>query len=423
MKPSLKISAVCGLLLSSGAVYAQAASTDTQVPLSENMAQLIAQGKYLAAAGDCSGCHTIDSGQVYGGGRAFDTPFGTLYSTNISSDKQHGIGNYSYQQFVDAVRNGVAPKGNLYPAMPYTSYHRINDHDMHALYAYFMQTKPATQPNRENGIGFPFNIRMGLKVWNIIAFDQPTFTPTADKTPLWNRGKYLVQGLGHCGECHTPRNFMMATEQQHALEGAVVNNLNAPNITSKNLAQEHWTFNNLAQFLKTGQSPKGTAFNDMFIVEKHSLTQLDDHDITAITSYLLNQTQPPQSAVVQPKLTSLVTSQFDTKLPGYRIYMDKCSGCHGQNGQGTPNVAPALENNATIENSNIFNTVAVLNNGIERQSYSQNQTYYAMPGYKNSLNNQQMADLITYLHKRFSSQVTTTTAKQVAAVKKQLAND
>ncbi|PSW62247.1 gluconate 2-dehydrogenase [Photobacterium kishitanii] len=414
MKPSLKVSVICGLLLSSGAVYAQA-------PLTANMAQLIAQGKYLATAGDCDGCHTIASGQVYGGGRAFDTPFGTLYSTNISSDKQYGIGNYTYQQFVDAVRNGVAPIGNLYPAMPYASYHRISDHDMQALYAYFMHTKPATQPNRENGIGFPFNIRMGLKLWNLVGFDKATFKPTADKSPLWNRGKYLVQGLGHCGECHTPRNFMMATEQDHALEGAVVNYLNAPNITAKNLTQEKWTFHDLAQFLKTGQSPKGTAFDDMYVVEKHSLTQLNDHDITAITSYLLDQAQP--SSESQSKLTPLAVSPLDTKLPGYRIYMDKCSGCHGLSGQGLPNVAPALKNNATIEDSNIFNTVAVLTNGISQQGYNQQQSYYTMPGYKNSLNDQQMADLITYLHHSFSTQITTTTAKQVAAIKKQLSNN
>ncbi|SMY35483.1 cytochrome c [Photobacterium andalusiense] len=422
MKPSLKISAVCGLLLSSSAVYAQASSMDTQAQLPQNMAQLIAQGKYLAAAGDCSGCHTIATGQTYGGGRAFETPFGTLYSTNISSDKQHGIGKYSYQQFVDAVRNGVAPKGNLYPAMPYASYHRIDDHDMQALYAYFMHTKPVTQPNRENGIGFPFNIRMGLKIWNLVGFDKATFTPTADKSPLWNRGKYLVQGLGHCGECHTPRNFMMATEQDHALEGAVVNNLNAPNITAKNLTQEHWTFHDLAQFLKTGQSAKGTAFDDMFIVEKHSLTQLNDHDISAITNYLLNQEQPQSSSESQPKMALSAVKKLDTKLPGYRIYMDKCSGCHGISGQGIPNVAPALKNNATIGNSNIFNTVAVLNNGIKRQSYSQEQTYYAMPGYKDSLDDQQMADLITYLHQHFTVHMTTTTAEQVAAIKKQLAS-
>ncbi|PSU80585.1 cytochrome c [Photobacterium phosphoreum] len=423
MKPSVKISAVCGLLLSTSAAYAQAPSPSAQAPSPENMAQLIAQGKYLAAAGDCSGCHTIESGQVYGGGSAFDTPFGTLYSTNISSDKQHGIGKYSYQQFVDAVRNGVAPKGNLYPAMPYASYHRINDHDMQALYAYFMHTKPATQPNRENGIGFPFNIRMGLKVWNLVAFDKATFTPSADKSPLWNRGKYLVQGLGHCGECHTPRNFMMATEQDHALEGAVVNYLNAPNITAKHLTQTHWTFHDLAQFLKTGQSSKGTAFDDMYIAEKHSLTHLNDHDVAAITSYLLDQSQPSQHVEPQSTLTSLAASQFDTTLPGYGTYMNKCSGCHGQSGQGIPNVAPALKDNATIENSNIFNTVAVLNNGIKRQSYSQEQSYYAMPAYKDSLDNQQMADLITYLQKSFSTQMTTTTAKQVADIKKQLAND
>lgn len=416
MKNKLTLAAVWGLFLSSG-VYAQ-----TATPLKINQAELIAKGAYLANIGDCDGCHTIANGQPYGGGRAFSTPFGTLYSTNITSDKKYGIGNYSYQQFADAIRNGIAPRGNLYPAMPYTSYHQISDSNLRALYAYFMQVKPASQPNLKNGLPFPFNIRFGLKVWNLFAFDKAVFKPNPEKSALWNRGKYLVQGLGHCSECHTPRNFMMATEADHFLEGAVVNGLNAPDITPYQLQKEHWSFKELARFLTTGQSSKGTAFDDMYIVEKHSLTHLDPQDIQAMTTYLLNENSPKPSANTQAALPVLSTT-MKTTLPGYRVYMDSCSGCHGITGQGIPNVAPALRGNATIENRDIFNTVAVLINGIPQQSYGQNQAYYAMPAYKNTLSDQQIADLITFLHSSMTTQTTITSAKNVAEIKKRLTND
>lgn len=407
MKNSL-IMIICLGAISNAAAMAQKANTLSP-------AQLIKKGQYLAFAGDCSGCHTSPNGQEYGGGLPFKTPFGTLYSTNISSDKTFGIGNYSYQDFVHAVQDGVAPRGNLYPAMPYTSYHKINARDMKALYAYFMQTRPADQPNKKNNLSFPFNIRMGLKIWNLFEFDDAPFTKNSTKSAQWNRGKYLVQGLGHCGECHTPRNALMGAENNKYLQGAIVDGLNAPNLTAEQLKKEGWDFSSLSQFLQTGGSAKGTAFDEMYIVEKHSLTHLSSKDIAAISAYLLND---DKSSKAKPAFA--VFSKKAKSLPGYDTYMNKCSGCHGDYGQGIKNVAPALRGNATLENPNIYNTVAVLMRGIAQQNYSKTQSFYAMPSYKDSLDAQQVSDLINFLHDSMTNIDTKVTPKQVSDVMKSL---
>lgn len=402
-------------ILCLGAMSSTSALAQDTTQLSH--AQLIKKGEYLAFAGDCGGCHTSTNGQEYGGGLPFKTPFGTLYSTNISSDKTYGIGNYTYQDFVNAVQNGVTPKGNLYPAMPYASYHKINSSDMKALYAYFMQTEPANQPNKDNDLTFPFNIRMGLKVWNWLELDDTSFKEDSNKSVEWNRGKYLVQGLGHCSECHTPRNILMGSEQDKYLQGAVVNGLNAPNLTAQQLKKEGWDFANLSQFLQTGESKKGTAFDDMYIVEKHSLTHLNPSDIAAISTYLLDGDK--SSAHISYRGFNQVT----TALSGYQTYMDKCSGCHGDHGQGLKNVAPALQGNATLENPDIYNTVAVLMRGIPQQNYSQTQSYYAMPSYKGKLDSQQVSDLINFMHESMTNVDNKVTAKQVSDVMKSLENN
>lgn len=368
--------------------------------------KLIQRGAYLADLGDCSGCHTIATGQVYGGGRGFKTPLGTIYSTNISSSKKYGIGNYTYEDFVNAVQKGVAPIGNLYPAMPYVSYSKLTPDDMKALYAYFMQTKPVDQKNRENDLIFPADIRFGLKFWNMLEFNDQPCKNDPQKSASWNRGHYLVEGLGHCGECHTPRNFIMGSENNKALQGAVVDGVNAPDLTAKRLISEGWNKDNLTQFLKDGTSPEGTSFDEMFIVEKHSLTHAKQADIDAIVTYLLDG---DNQVKVANNLTAF--TKEDMAMPGYGIYMAHCAGCHGNHGEGTPNVAPPLFHNATISNPNIYNTVEVVMNGIPVETYGHLKSYYAMPGYKDRLNSKQITDLINFLHKSLATSTMPTVAE------------
>ncbi|MGK4473559.1 c-type cytochrome [Aeromonas molluscorum] len=375
---------------------------------------LVEQGRYLAKIGDCAACHTTESGQTYAGGLAFKTPFGVIYSTNISADKKQGIGDYSYQDFYDVMHNGKAPKGRLYPAMPYTSYHLVTDADMKALYAYFMQTKPAATPNRANGVGFPFNVRTGLLGWNLVAHEDTAFTPDSTKSANWNRGRYLVDGLGHCGECHTPRNIFMAMDSSHYLQGARIEGVMAPNITATELRRQGWTQESLARLLQKGYSVKGSVFAGMYPVVEKSFAYLTQEDMHAVTSYLLDSDTPLPS----PE-TKAVT--LDTQHPGYALYRNYCTGCHGQDGQGKPNVTPALSSNGTLDQQSPVNTLAILLHGIPAQGYSQTERFAPMPGYIDEMSEQELADLANFLRQTWANQPAKVSADEVKALKQELA--
>ena len=390
------------LLLGAGAVSA----ADTQDPL-------VAQGAYLSKVGDCAACHTAEGGQKYAGGLAFKTPFGVIYSTNISSDKSQGIGSYSYEDFYEVMHNGNAPKGRLYPAMPYTSYHMVTAEDMKALYAYFMQTRPAATPNRDNEVGFPFNVRTGLVFWNLVAHEDSPFQPDPAKSSNWNRGRYLVDGLGHCGECHTPRDTFMAMDGSRYLKGAMIEGVMTPEITATELRRQGWTHDSLTRLLRKGYSVKGGVFAGMYPVVEKSFAYLTDEDMHAVTSYLLGSDTPlPEPA---PKPVTM-----DASHPGYGLYRDYCAGCHGQEGQGKPNVTPSMYTNATLDQASATNTLAVLLRGIPAQSYSQTERFAPMPSYAKELNDQQLADLVNFLRQTWAHQPSALSADDIKTLKKEI---
>lgn len=378
------------------------------LPLTVNAAQdeLVEQGKYLAKLGDCTACHTIDVGQANGGGLPFTTPFGIVYSTNISSDEEFGIGHYSLEDFTDAMRGGVAPKGNLYPAMPYTSYHLLTDQDIEALYRYFMSTKPVKQENRDNDLMFPTNIRMGLKAWNLVNHDSKVFEADADKSEEWNRGSYIVNGLGHCGECHTPRDVMFAMDQSRHFEGELIGGAEASDITPQELNRQGWTKQDLDDVLRKGYSRKGTVFAGMYPVVFHSFSHLTKDDMSAVTSYLLDN-----DAEVAAKPD--IFNGHDKSDPGYALYSGYCAGCHGIDGEGKPNVSPALIANATIDKAVPINTLSVMLNGVEEQRYSHTHGFYAMPSYRDTLNVKQLTELTNYIRKVWTKQSSDLTESQV----------
>lgn len=380
------------------------------VQAAEAQDPLVAQGAYLAKVGDCAACHTAEGGQQYAGGLGFETPFGVIYSTNISSDKNQGIGQYSYEQFREVMHNGDAPKGRLYPAMPYTSYHLVTDEDMKALYAYFMQTRPAATPNRDNDVSFPFNIRTGLMAWNLVAHDDNPFQPDPAKSENWNRGRYLVDGLGHCGECHTPRNIFMAMDETHYLKGSMIEGVMAPEITATELRRQGWTHDSLTRLLRKGYSVKGGVFAGMYPVVEKSFAYLTDEDMHAVTSYLLDSDTP--LPVPTPKPVRL-----DSAHPGYALYNSYCAGCHGQEGQGKPNVTPSMYTNATLDQKTATNTLAVLLRGIPAQSYSQTERFAPMPSYAGDLDEQQLADLVNFLRQTWAHQPSALTADDIKALK------
>ena len=270
-------------------------------------------------------------------------PFGTLYSTNITPDKETGIGNWTDDEFVEAMQKGVGPDGrHYYPAFPYTSYTLMPREDILAIKAYLFSLEPVNQPNRENDIGFPFNQRWGIALWNLLFLDDERFEPDPQQSAQWNRGAYLVEGPGHCGECHTPRNFMQAKQSSKALGGATIQGWAAWNITGDEQSGiGGWPDEALAAYLATGVAPGyGVAGGPMAEVVNHSLRHLTPEDIQAIVVYL--KSVPAQPADVKRPARSLANQPpAESQHPlGQKLFADACASCHQWDGSGRQSTTP-----------------------------------------------------------------------------------
>ncbi len=375
----------------------------------------VKRGEYIAKLGDCSACHTAPEGQAYAGGLKFATPFGELYSTNITSHKDKGIGDYSLQDFKDALREGKGKHGRLYPAMPFTSYALVSDQDISDLYAYFMQVPAADVDNKDNDLNFPANFRFGLIFWSWLNHDPQPFKPIANKPEAYNRGAYIVNGLGHCGECHTTRTKTFGIDKDRIFMGQVIDGKYAPNITATELNRQGWTYRSLNDLFREGYSSKGTTFGGMFTLISHSMQHLTESDMKAVASYLLDQAELDVDAKTPQAKVSI-----DETSPGYELYEAHCAGCHGGQGQGVPNVAPAMVGNATLDQNHPFNTVAVLLKGIEPQRYSYVRAFGEMPGYETRLTDAQLLTLVNFLRESFTEQSEPVTQQQLDDIRDQI---
>ncbi len=380
---------------------------------------LINKGKYLATASDCVACHTATNGQYFAGGLSFDTPFGTIFSPNITPDNEYGIGKYSSDQFYASLNRGIRGDGaRLYPAMPYTSFHYITREDSDAMYAYFMSIRPVSHKNTKNDLSFPFNIRSVLIFWNLLFLNTDAFDINEKESEQWNRGKYLVEGPGHCGECHTPRNkIFFAMEEDKDLQGFLLGNLVAPNITENVLISKGWTEESLINFFKYGSSKKGSAFGPMSEVVFHSTQHLTKSDISAMSYYLLNSRIMTPDA---PENVAAVDMGDSENTEGQSIYFANCAGCHGNTGQGIQHVAPPLMGNATVSSNNPHNLVTVVLNGVPTHRYSSVNAFYAMPDFKGVLSNQQITELVNFLRTSWSGVTPPVTTEEVESIRKKV---
>lgn len=388
------------------------------------------RGQQLAAAGDCIACHTAAGGKPFAGGLKMSTPIGAVYSTNITPDKRTGIGEYGYDDFVKAVRGGVAKDGhNLYPAMPYTSFSKISDADMRLLYDYFMQqVKPVSQANRETDIPWPLSIRWPLAMWNWVFHNDETFQPDKGQSEEWNRGAYLVQGLGHCGSCHTPRGigFQEKALDQHDdawLTGGTLEDWHAPDLTS-NVREGlgRWSEQDIAEFLKTGHTDGSAAFGSMSDVVVDSTQHLSDQDLKAIAVYLksLKSSDPQAVAPKTDTETAAALTKGDVSRPGAQEYMDNCAACHRIGGQGYAKTYPALAHNPAVLSSDPSSLISVVLRGGKTPVTKEAITGLAMPGFAWRLDDRQMANLLTFVRSGWGNDAPAVTADEVEKIRKNM---
>lgn len=383
----------------------------TSVWSAQSEKDVLERGQYLARAADCAACHTQEDGTPYAGGRAIHTPFGTVFGTNITPDKEYGIGNYSSEDFYRALTQGELPDGTqLYPAMPYPAYHSIPREESDAMYAYFMSLKPVHIKSPETELSWPFSMRWTLNFWNVmfaenesVESDQPA---NQQSSAQWRRGRYLVDVLGHCGECHTPRNALGAVNRDKHLQGAVVGGYEAPSLKADKLAMRGWTPEALRTFLREGMSEQGSMFSEMYPVFHHSTRYLRDDDLKAMSLYLMGE-NPPEPHVVDAGDKANVDS------PGRRHYLNVCAGCHGADGEGIPHVAVAMKGNTTLRLENPRNLVKVIHDGIGPQEFSGFERMQAMPGFADQLSDEDITELANYLRQRWGGLDTTIGASVV----------
>jgi mono/diheme cytochrome c family protein len=327
--------------------------------------------------------------------------FGTIYATNITPDSDNGIGRWTADDFWRALHDGVRRDGQqLYPAMPYTSYRGMTRTDSDAIYAYLMQLRPAKVPNRTTQLRFPFNIRLGMRGWNLLFLTDTLPAASVGHTPAWERGRYVVDVLGHCGECHTPRGFLGQMKLSRPMTGSTLGRFEAPDITPDGLAGRGWTQAVLREFLGSGLVEDGSAFSDMHLVVMLSTRHLTANDLSKAATYLMGDRPPPPAALPGAPPPADVT----TTAAGRVTYVALCSGCHGFNGEGIPNTVVPMRGNTTLRLANPRNLVLSMLDGIAAQGFPYLQRMQAMPPFADKLSDAQTAQLANYLRVSFGGQ-------------------
>jgi mono/diheme cytochrome c family protein len=393
------------------AVKLAGGKTGGPVQVVKASAEVVARGKYLAEASDCAACHSAPGGAPFAGGLAMPSGFGTIYATNITPDPDNGIGRWSADDFWNALHDGVRRDGQqLYPAMPYTSYRGMARADADAIYAYLMQLKPMKVANVRTALDFPYNIRLGMMGWNLLFLTDSLPATSVGSSAAWQRGRYLVDVLGHCGECHTPRGIVGQMELSRSLTGFALGRVAAPDITPAGLAARGWTGATLRTYLGRGVAAPGSAFADMHQVVMLSTRNLTAEDLAAMTIYLLGDSPPPP-APLPPG------DPVTTNSAGRGTYVALCAGCHGLEGKGVPNTVVSLRGNSTLRQTDPRNLIVATLDGIGPENFPHRGSLQAMPGFADKLSDEQAAALVNYLRATWGGQKPDVTAAAVKALR------
>lgn len=384
----------------------------------------ITRGAYLARLGDCSACHSVPGTPDFTGGLAMHSPFGTIYSTNITPDRETGIGNYSLRDFDRALREGQSPRHHLYPAMPYPSFTKVSSDDIRALYAYFMhgvapvhRTPPATK------LPFPFNQRWGMALWNVAFLDAGVYRRDDARDAQWNRGAYLIQGLGHCGSCHTPRGLAYeehgySEKSRDYLSGEANDHWFAPNLTGEPTSGlGNWNHAQIVQFLKTGHGAGTMAFGPMKQVVTESLQHVDDDDLASIASYLKSLVPRPQGNVFLPNTQSTRTVAWlasgDVHIPGGGLYNNFCAKCHRADGRGEALKAPALVGSGVVRASNPASVIHIILSGGKPHQPAGVAAIDPMPSFDTQFDDRQIAEVATFVRRSWGNDASPVTTRTV----------
>jgi mono/diheme cytochrome c family protein len=388
------------------------------VPAELRSADLVTRGKYLTEAADCEVCHTTEGGQLFAGGRAFRTPFGVLYSPNITADRETGIGTWTDEDFIAAVHKGIAKGGDrLYPAFPYESYTLLEDADVRAIKAYIFSLPVARATAPPNGMKFPYNQRWLMTIWSAFYNPDRRFQPLGDRSPEWNRGAYLVEGLGHCGDCHTPRNIAQALDNRRKFKGAVADGWRAYNITSDKVSGVgEWSDAELIEYLHAGHAVgHGSVGGPMAEVVDASLRNLLPADIRAMVTYLRSIPAVRTRDLAAPKASpaSDTPKRIDAGADprGEQIFAGNCASCHGWSGVSLLTSDATLTGDRAVNDASAVNVAQMILSGANRRAP---QGVLFMPAFGSAYSDTEIAAVANYVTGRFGATPSHLTARDIA---------
>lgn len=386
-------------------------------------------GKYAMLTANCLACHTAEGGKAFAGGRPIESPFGTIWSTNITPDPETGIGRYSLADFRAALYDGLRQdEHHLYPAMPYENYRHLSEADIQNMYQYFMEeVEPVHHQVETTQLRFPFNQRWGLRLWNGMVLRQSAgFTPADNQDEQFIRGAYLVQAAAHCAACHSPRSSIMAQKGHNEhdavfLSGGELGGWEAPSLRDAQSAPAQWSIEDMVAYLSSARNAHSSATGEMALVVRDSLQYLTPEDNTAIAVYLKNISAQPQAnpAPTTTETETLLTQAKPDMPLGPRLYLDNCAGCHFVDGKGAPETFPELAGNRLVIADNPTGLLHVILHGATLPSTQTRPAQLRMPDFGWRLNDEEAAELATFVRQGWGNQAQAVTPQQVAKVRAQ----
>lgn len=419
-RPATSVIAVSLLAVASMAVFVavRAEPPSAGAAAQADASTELARGHYLVRAGDCTSCHTAHGGKPFAGSRPIATPFGTIWTPNITPDKATGIGNWTEKDFYRALHFGKDNQGNrLYPAMPYPSYTKLSRADVHAMWVYLRSVVPVHQTHKSPDFPWPMSWRFSMVAWNLLYFSDGEYKNDPKQSAQWNRGAYLAEALEHCGACHTPRNFLGGPKSSEKYQGGNAGlHWHASSLDpGKRSGIGDWSEADLVQYLKTGANAKAAAAGPMSEVISNSTQHLTDADLTALAVYL--KQRPHASEKDSPQVAALDQA---TQERGQTLYVDNCTACHMANGRGVPKVFPSLVGNSMVQSVNPGSTLHLVLQGGRMAAPTTRPTGLAMPGFGWKLSDTEVADVVSYIRHSWGNRAPKVDADTVAAVRKDL---